>query len=312
MSIYLGIDGGQSSTTALIGDDTGRVIGYGRGGPCNHVKGPEGREKFLSAMQVSVGEACRSAGVESRFTACCAGFSGGPADKQTLLAEVLQSERFFITHDGLIALSGATEGQPGIIMIAGTGSFCFGRNGGKSVRTGGWGFAFGDEGGGYDLTRQALRASLRMEEGWGPPTALHRMLLDETGATDANDLLHRFYTVDYPRPLIAGYSKLVDQAATNGDAVAGDILRNAAQQLAIFVTAARKQLFEDGEHARIAYIGGVWHSELLRERFEQILSLEAGNDVGPPVYGPAAGALLEAYNLGQLNVKLTNVPEFEK
>lgn len=310
---YLGIDGGQSSTTALIGDADGRVIGYGRGGPCNHVKGPEGREKFLSAMEVSVGEACRSAGIPPVFAACCGGFSGGPADKQSLLAEILKAESLFVTHDALIALSGATAGDPGIIVISGTGSISFGRNAaGKSARAGGWGFAFGDEGGGYDLTRQALRAALRFEEGWGPATALHAALLEATGATNANDLLHRFYTVDYPRPKIAGFSKLVDRAALEGDAVAREILNTAAQQLAMFAAAVRRQLFEEGEAALVAYIGGVWQSNLLRERFRQLVELEDGNTVGPPVYGPAAGALLEAYRAVGLSVKLTSVPEFVK
>ena len=46
MKLFLGVDGGQSSTTALIGDETGRVIGHGRGGPCNHISGPEARENF--------------------------------------------------------------------------------------------------------------------------------------------------------------------------------------------------------------------------------------------------------------------------
>ena len=84
-------------------------------------------------------------------------------------------------------------------MIAGTGSFCFGRNGaGQTARAGGWGYVFGDEGGGFDLSRQAVRAGLRFEEGWGPPTALRAMLLEATGAVDMNDLLHRMYTAEYP------------------------------------------------------------------------------------------------------------------
>src|SRR5260370_31005801 len=49
-SLFLGVDGGQSDTTALIGDETGRILGSGRGGPCNHVKGPEGRPKFINAI----------------------------------------------------------------------------------------------------------------------------------------------------------------------------------------------------------------------------------------------------------------------
>ena len=65
-----------------------------------------------------------------------------------------------------------------MICIAGTGSIAYGRNANrKFARVGGWGYIFGDEGGGFDLTRQALRAILRHEEGWGPDTVLRSMLL---------------------------------------------------------------------------------------------------------------------------------------
>ncbi len=60
---FLGVDGGQSSTTAIIGDETGRVIGVGRGGPCNHAKESEGRAKFVSAIQSSLAAACAQAGL---------------------------------------------------------------------------------------------------------------------------------------------------------------------------------------------------------------------------------------------------------
>ena len=52
MRLFLGIDGGQSTTTAVIGDDSGRILGSGRGGPCNHVGSAEGRK---SSPQLSVG-----------------------------------------------------------------------------------------------------------------------------------------------------------------------------------------------------------------------------------------------------------------
>lgn len=312
--LFLGVDGGQSSTTALIGDETGRVIGHGRGGPCNHVKGPEGREKFVAAISGCMARAVESAGLFSgSFEVACLGFSGGPADKEEILKGMMASRRIIVTHDGLIALAGATAGEPGIIAIAGTGQFAFGRNAeGRTARAGGWGYIFGDEGGGFDLTRQALRAALRMEEGWGPSTALRAMLLEATGAPGANDLLHRFYTTDYPRPRIAGLSKLVDEAAANGDPVANELLKQAAQHLAMFVSAVRGQLFRPGEPCRIAYIGGVFKSAPLRERFRALLELEDGNMVGPPRFGPAAGALLEAYRAAGVNCTLSNVPEFEK
>jgi N-acetylglucosamine kinase-like BadF-type ATPase len=317
LDLYLGVDGGQSSTTALIGDATGRVIGYGRGGPCNHVKAAEeGRAKFENAIRGCVSLACEQAGLDYAtvsFRAACLGFSGGPADKEAILHEILRVDRMQVTNDAVIALSGATAGEPGIITIAGTGSISYGRGPeARLARAGGWGYVHGDEGGGFDLTRQALRAALRQEEGWGPPTALHPMLLEETGATSANDLLHRFYTADYPRPKIASYSKLVNRAALEGDVVAHGILMQAAQQLAIITSAVRNQLFQRGETSLVAYIGGVFRSDLLLERFRSLVELEEGNRVGPPLLGPAAGGLIEAYRSEGLSTRLSNVPEMEK
>src|SRR5207249_7827038 len=133
------------------------------------------------AVSDSVAQACRTANLDPQnlqFEAACVGMSGGPADKQAILSEILPARKLVVTHDALIALSGATGGEPGIVAIAGTGSIAFGRNGdGQTARAGGWGYIFGDEGGGFDITRQALRAALRFEEGWGPPTALGDLLL---------------------------------------------------------------------------------------------------------------------------------------
>jgi len=314
-SIFLGVDGGQSSTTALIGDETGRVVGSGSGGPCNHVGAAEGRQKFVCAIEECLGKACRAAAldpVQVRFVSACLGFSGGPEDKQPILAEILRTERLLVTTDALVALVGATAGQPGIITIAGTGSIAFGRNAqGKTARAGGWGYVFDDEGGAFDLTRQALRAALREEEGWGPPTVLHSLLLEACGAKSANELLHRFYTTEFPRERIASFSKLVDQAARQGDGVAQGILRKAAHELAALAGAVRRQLFQRGEAARVAYIGGVFRSSLLRQDFRALVEMEPGNACGPPAHGPAAGALLEAYHAAGLSPKLTNLPEFK-
>jgi N-acetylglucosamine kinase-like BadF-type ATPase len=312
MKYFLGVDGGQSSTTAVIGDELGHVIGMGRGGPSNHVGAPEGRAKFVNAIEECVTAACAQAGLDrgsTRFTSACLGFSGGPADKESIVNEILLSEQMLVTHDGLIALSGATAGEPGLITIAGTGSFAFGRNAaGGTARAGGWGYAFGDEGGGFFITRQALRAALRFEEGWGPRTVLRSMFLDAASASDINTLLHRFYTTEFPRPRIAEFSRVVNEAATGGDEVAHAILDDAAQQLALIAEAVRKQLFKAGEDTLVAYVGGVFRSKILLERFRALLE-GSGNRVMAPIYGPAAGALLEAYRAAGISCTLLNVPE---
>lgn len=290
----------------MVGDEAGRVLGVGRGGPCNHVGKAEGREKFFRA----VGGCLREAGFEgAEFEGACLGFSGGAADKDAYVRELIKAKRFLITHDAFVALVGATAGEPGVVTIAGTGSMAFGRNGeGKTARAGGWGYAFGDEGGGFDLVRQALRAALRHEEGWGPKTALREALLSSAGATSTNDLLHRFYTDQYPRERVAAFSKLVDRVARDGDPVAREILLAAAQQLATLAGAVRAQIFDPNAACRITYFGGVFRSEILLGRYRMLMELEESNRVAEAVFGPAAGALIEAYRVAGLKMELKNVP----
>lgn len=308
--LFLGVDGGQSSTTALIGSETGRVIGFGRGGPCNHVGAAEGRAKFLDAIGGCIQQACRQGNVpRAEFESACLGFSGGPADKEFLVRELLSAGKLLVTDDALVALIGACAGEPGLITIGGTGSIAYGRNGeGRTARAGGWGHIFGDEGGAFDIVRQALRAALRHEEGWGPETLLEPILLDATRSRNANELMHLWYTAEWPRSRVATLAKLVDQAAAGGDQVARGVMEDAARQLAALAIAVRSRLFQPAEEARVCYIGGVFRSAAILEGFRS----EVGGRVTPPEFGPAAGALLEAYRTAGLTARLSNLPEFEK
>ena len=304
MRLFLGVDGGQSSTKAVIGDETGRILGSGSGGPCNHAGAGEGRARLERGVGDAVNQACQSAGLDPAsvgFEAACFGMSGGPEDKEAILARILRAKTLIVTTDAVIALSGATETGQGIIVIAGTGSIAFGRNTeNRTARAGGWGYVFGDEGGGFDIVRHTLRAALRMEEGWGPPTALRQALLHATASRDANHALHRFYADDWPRARIAALAPLVEAAAAEGDAVALKILRNAAQELALLAAAVRSQLWNPGELVEVAHIGGAFRSPPLLERFRMLVELERGNHCGPPIRGPAEGALLEAYRAAEL------------
>src|ERR1700686_2210157 len=102
MRLFLGIDGGQSSTTALIGDQTGRVLGVGRAGPSNHAAASEGRRKFVAAITDSLSDCLKgapaSAGLTGplKFEAACLGLSGGPDDKEALAKELIRAERYLI------------------------------------------------------------------------------------------------------------------------------------------------------------------------------------------------------------------------
>lgn len=313
---YLGVDGGQSSTKALIADEHGRIIGYGVGGPCNHISGPEAREKFRNAVGSCLQQACEQARIEAstiEFAAACLGFSGGAEDKDAFTRELIRSKKYKVTHDAEIALSGATAGRPGIIVIAGTGSMAFGRNeAGKTARAGGWGYIFGDEGSAFDLVRQALRYALKLEEGWGLETVLRDLLLRATGARDANALLHWFYTKEFPRDRVASFAPLVTDAAANGDKIAQMIVRTAAVNLMWLARGVHDSLFGKFETVPVCYVGGVFRSERLRADFVEEIKHVMQCDVSFPVYGAAAGAVLEALRLDDNMSHLSGVPESER
>ncbi len=308
MRLFLGVDGGQSSTKAIVGDETGRILGRGTGGPCNHAAAGEGRARLERGVKASVTAACREAGLDAEtanFEAACFGMSGGPDDKESILGQILRAGLLLVTTDAAIALSGATTDGCGIIVIAGTGSIALGRNSeGRRARAGGWGYLYGDEGSGYDIVRRALRASLRMEEGWGPPTVLRSVLLEATQSNNANETLHRFYSDEWPRERVAALAPLVDSAAQEGDAAAIRILNRAAQELALLAGAVRAQLWNPGDTVEVAYIGGVFRSKPVLDRFRLLVETESGNCCRPPLRSPAEGALLEAYRAAGLKVQL--------
>lgn len=292
MPQFLGVDGGQSGTVALVGDGTGRVIGVGHG-PAFRYDGA------LEAALKAAG------GFGGSFEAACFGLSGGTTGNEAAIREQVRAERYLFTHDAAIALTGALGGKPGIIVIAGTGSMAFGRNAdGREARAGGWGYIFGDEGGAFDLVRQALRAALRQEEGWGAPTVLREMLLAEAGSASANEMMHRLYTPEYPRERIAAFAPLIDGAAAAGDAVAQDLLKSAAQELAGLAGVVRRQIFSPEERVEFSYGGGVFRSEVLLARFRMLVELDELNSSVAPLHCPAAGALIEAYRAAGVECQL--------
>lgn len=256
---------------------------------------------MIHAVTTALDSACAQAGVAVaalEFEAACLGFTGGPGGKETILREIVRCHQMLVTDDAAIALAGAHGGKPGIVTIAGTGSVALGRNAeDRFARAGGWGNAFGDDGGAWGIVREALRAALQFHEEWGPPTLLHDLFLRETGDSDIHALRRRFYTEDYPCPRVAGFSKIVNEAAECGDTVAAEVLRRAVDSLLTITGAVRRRLFDSSEAIEVACIGGVFHSRAVRQDFQRGLERDLNAKMVEPRHGPAMGALLEARRL---------------
>lgn len=296
--LYLGVDGGQSSTKALIGNARGEVLGRGLGGPCNHARLGEGRAKLAAALSEAVGQALEPLGLtlaEARFHRICIGMSGGPDDKREIIHSLIQADSYDVTTDAHIALYGALEGGVGAVVISGTGSIALSRDGqGRIWRAGGWGYVFGDEGSAFDIARLSLRAALAAEEGWGPSTALRPALLAATRSDNANQLLHRWYAGEFSRDQTAGWSRLAEEAAAQEDTVAQSILESAGSRLAQLAATAAKMASLPAGDAEICPIGGVFANKSVLQSFCLGLDGLWGVRPTPAVASPADGALQAA------------------
>lgn len=263
MRYVLGIDGGGTKTQAVIAGDDGRVRGTGLGGPSNY--DDIGVERSRANIGRAVAAARAEAGLgETPFDAAFLGLAGIVAaqDHDVVRAiagdlRLAPAERLGVHHDCRIALAGGLSGRPGIVLIAGTGSSCYGLNAaGADWRAGGWGNLIGDEGSGYWLGVQALRCAVRAYDGRGAATPLQAEVRRALGLADMNEIMHRVYATGMSRAEIAALAPLVFAAAEAGDDVALGLLRRAADDLAECVAAVAGRLGFSGD-CEIALVGGL-------------------------------------------------------
>jgi len=298
---YLGVDGGQSHTEAIIADARGNILGRGQGGPSNHAEQPGGRERLHRAIVDSVGSALRAAGARSiadtEFAAAHCAMTGGADFKEEIIGSILNATHLEVGHDSPAALAGATAGGPGIVVIAGTGSVAYGESsGGKRLRVGGWGYLFGDEGGGFWVALQGIKRAMLGYDGFAEQTGLGALALEHFSSADLQTLSMAVYRDDITRDRLATFAAIVHRAAQQGDNVARNILEEGGKFLAALARTVSNRLQLEPSELQVACVGGVFRGELMREAFRRSLGdqLPAAIII-PPRFDPAIGALLLAY-----------------
>jgi N-acetylglucosamine kinase-like BadF-type ATPase len=241
----LGIDAGGTKTVCLLADGEGRVRAAARGPGANlQALGELEVEKVLHEVMEQA-----LSGEKAPPAAICLGIAGvdRPHDNaiiRGIMRRIGLKAPVLVVNDALVALvAGAGDEGPGIVLIAGTGSICYGRNGqGRAARAGGWGYLIGDEGSGWWIGRETLTAVMRGVDGRGPETLLLPRVLDHFGFADTSDLIHEVYHRDTRRRAVARLAGVVRQAAEDGDVVARQILGGAADQLALAVHSVASRL----------------------------------------------------------------------
>jgi glucosamine kinase len=200
-----------------------------------------------------------------------------------------------VEHDAPAALAGATLGAPGIIVIAGTGSVVFGENAdGETSRTGGWGYVFGDEGSGFGLARDAIRAALDALDGVGPDTDLVSVLTATFGVSDLRLLPMVMYNGHITRDGVAAAARDVIVCWQSGDEIAGRVVSSGVDALVRRVASVSMRLRLDDP--LVCLSGGVFRSRAYVEAFAAAVHARLpGARVQPARLTPAAGAVLLAW-----------------
>jgi N-acetylglucosamine kinase-like BadF-type ATPase len=148
-----------------------------------------------------------------------------------------------IIGDQEAALHGAFGGGPGLLLIAGTGSACFGRSAsGETGRAGGFGHLIDDEGSAYSISRRLLSAAVRAWDGREPPTAISRLLHERHKLSGPGDIVGFTYGPYTGKKEIAALAPILEEACALGDQTAQNIAAESAAALVELVAALAGRL----------------------------------------------------------------------
>lgn len=294
--LVLGVDGGGTKTHAIIADQRQQVLGEGTAGPSNPLR--VGVSNAVAAIREAVDQACIAADVQrADLAAAEVGLAGvRRTDIRERMRDALSDlgiGSLEVVTDADIALYGATDGEPGLVVIAGTGSICCGINArGKRACAGGWGPLVGDEGSGSWIARRCLQAVAKATDGRGPETSTTEAACAYFNIATPEDISTAIYAPNITNDLIAGFGRYVIEAANSGDEVARDILAEGGHELGQTAAAVIQQLRLGHGPFQVAYVGGVFAAGdlVLKPLREEVQRVAPRAFLAPPLLPPAIAA----------------------
>jgi glucosamine kinase len=233
----MGIDGGATKTLAAVLDLRANVLHLGHSGPSN--EDAVGAEKAVQALLAAADEATALAGIASDDLAGAVLAVAG-TDTASVAEHVAgaRTERWLVVNDVVGAWATATGAGPGVAVISGTGSNVFGVGAdARAWRAGGWGHLLGDEGSGYWLGVQSIKAALRDREASGPATALSEAACAFFRMPSVEAVASHVYSKPLTKGEIAAFATETARVAAAGDAIARELYERGAHELAAQVAA---------------------------------------------------------------------------
>jgi N-acetylglucosamine kinase-like BadF-type ATPase len=304
--LFLGVDGGNTKTVALVAAGDGSILGAGRAG-CSDIYGAISFDAAVAEVVAAV-DAALAAAAATRGDVAYAVFSlagaDWPEDKADLhaaLAPLLPSAgTVLVVNDAIGALRAGTEDGVGLAVVCGTGG-CVGARGpdGREWHSSWWALHTGA----WAIGADALDAVYRAELDIGPPTSLTRWALDVFAAGSVEEVLHQF-TRRGGRGAFES-SKLapaVLEQALAGDGVARSIVLEHGAKLGDVAAAAARLVGLTGSAYPLVLLGGVFRGVGAELLVPEIVGRLPGAVPAPIRFEPVAGALLMAYDAARIPV----------
>lgn len=291
----LGIDAGGTKTVCYLADGEGRTLGEGRGSGANlHAHGELEVEKVLhEVIEQALGDHA------IRPDAVCVGVAGVDRQEDDRLMRGIMRRlglgaQTLIVNDALVALVAGVGDEPGVVLVAGTGSIAYGVNRDRAAaRAGGWGHVLGDEGSGYWIGRQALMAVVREADGRGPATRLTPLVLEHFGIGRVDGLVRQIYDDQMRRHSVHALGPIVDRARAEGDVVAAEILREAGLELTRAASSVIERLGMRGQPFQTVLSGSMFRllPPLAEDVVRRLAEVAPRSTVSRLTAEPARGAV---------------------
>jgi N-acetylglucosamine kinase-like BadF-type ATPase len=248
MTYKIGVDGGGTKTECILIDDTGTILARHLAPGCNpSVAGAEQARLIITDALCSVVAQSKIANREANISTTHIYSAGNRAWWRETAATLTGFGQVVTADDSHPVLELATNGQPGLVLHAGTGSFVAARGPDGVIHyAGGIGWRFGDPGSGYDLGRRAIGRALLELQGWAPASRLGPTVRDQTQlgeSADAAAVTRFFYLHADPNRQVAALAPAVLRLASEGDHTAQQLIGESIGELLTLATRVATKLF---------------------------------------------------------------------
>ena len=295
---YIGIDGGGTKTAMCAVSVDDFVLRYAK------TSGSSWREhgvtkvvqSFKKTISNLIGEDFGQIAGIAMGLPCHGESADGDRALEQVIHEAFADVPIYFTNDVEVGWAGSMALEPGINVVAGTGSIAFGKDVyGNTARSGGWSEFFGDEGSCYWMGRKVMELFSKQSDGRCPKDELYQTVRREFGLKDDFSFIDLAYEYSAYREQVASLQFLAEKAARAGAPSAIALYREAVQELVLLVSAVRNKLDFSEKPFTVSYSGGLFKAgDIILNQFSEEIEKDGGKLL-PPQFEPVQGAVLLAF-----------------